>query len=351
MRVLYIVFLFAITAGFAQEEKNEPPNILFILSDDHTSQSWGIYGGILEDYVQNDNIKRLANEGAVLENAFCTNSICTPSRGAILTGQYSHVNQVYTLSEPLPDGHPNIAKEFSKNGYQTAVIGKWHLVKPPEGFDYKIDVMEIGEGDTDKTPLSELVIPIKVDVPSSHFLIDGDATTVTHTMYYLEAREGKGESLSVADSAFVRYSGNLIDGTVFDENNVNDPIWFDLASLQAPSTSIFTGTAARGFSEGAAQFKGGTPAVTNDDGTYVVGDYGIGMFIFPSGLGYYNIIRGSIPAYSPLIFKMDMYAVNQTDHDSDGIPSIEEDTNEDGYLFNDDADEDGLPDYLDASDD
>ncbi|MEX0289545.1 MAG: sulfatase [Flavobacteriaceae bacterium] len=112
------------------------PNILFILSDDHTSQAWGIYGGVLEDYAVNKNIKRIASEGAILENSFCTNSICSPSRGSILTGQYSHLNKVYTLNESLPPGHPNIARELSKNGYQTAVIGKWHLVKPPEGFDY-----------------------------------------------------------------------------------------------------------------------------------------------------------------------------------------------------------------------
>lgn len=115
---------------------DERPNILFILSDDHTAQAWGIYGGILEPYVQNTNIGSLAREGVVLNNAFCTNSICSPSRAAILTGQYSHLNQVYTLNEALPKGHPNIARTFSENGYQTAVIGKWHLVKPPEGFDY-----------------------------------------------------------------------------------------------------------------------------------------------------------------------------------------------------------------------
>jgi len=116
--------------------KQEQPNILFILSDDHTSQAWGIYGGILADYVQNKSIDRLASEGTVLNNAFCTNSICTPSRGSILTGQYSHINQVYTLNEPLPRNHPNIARTLSENGYQTAVIGKWHLVGKPEGFDY-----------------------------------------------------------------------------------------------------------------------------------------------------------------------------------------------------------------------
>ena len=97
------------------QTETKKPNILFILSDDHTSQSWGIYGGILKDYVKNDQIKRLADEGAVLNNAFCTNSICTPSRGSILTGQYSHINQVYTLNEPLPDGHPNVARLLYKN--------------------------------------------------------------------------------------------------------------------------------------------------------------------------------------------------------------------------------------------
>ena len=79
----------------AQEER---PNILFILSDDHTSQSWGIYGGVLGEYARNENIRRLAAEGCVLDNCFCTNSISSPSRAAILTGAYSHVNGVYTLS-------------------------------------------------------------------------------------------------------------------------------------------------------------------------------------------------------------------------------------------------------------
>ena len=138
---LFVLFFLLILGVFAScteapVEEYQKPNILFILSDDHTSQAWGVYGGLLEEYVQNANIKRLANEGAVLNNAFCTNSICTPSRGSILTGQYSHINQVYTLNEPIPNGHPNIAKTLKQNGYETAVIGKWHLVEQPEGFDY-----------------------------------------------------------------------------------------------------------------------------------------------------------------------------------------------------------------------
>lgn len=112
-----------------------PPNILFILSDDHTSQAWGIYGGILAPYVKNDNIKRLAAAGTTLENAFCTNSICTPSRAAILTGQYSHRNGVYELDDALDPDTTSVAKLLQASGYNTALFGKWHLKKKPAGFN------------------------------------------------------------------------------------------------------------------------------------------------------------------------------------------------------------------------
>jgi len=118
------------------QKEEKQPNILFIMSDDHTSQAWGIYGGILKDYVKTPNIERLANAGVVLNNAFCTNSICTPSRASILTGQYSHRNGVYTLSEAMEPDSMNIAKVLQANGYQTAIVGKWHLKKQPSGFDY-----------------------------------------------------------------------------------------------------------------------------------------------------------------------------------------------------------------------
>lgn len=71
-----------------------------------------------------------------LNNCFCTNSICTPSRAAILTGQYSHKNGVYTLNDKLDGSRNNVAKELQAAGYQTAMIGKWHLVNTPTGFDH-----------------------------------------------------------------------------------------------------------------------------------------------------------------------------------------------------------------------
>jgi arylsulfatase A-like enzyme len=120
----------------AQQKAGARPNILFIMADDHTSQSWGIYGGVLKNYVKNANIQRLAKKGAVLNNAFCTNSLCVPSRATIMTGQYSQLNAVYTLADALDPGKMNIAKVMQQSGYQTALIGKWHLKKRPSGFDH-----------------------------------------------------------------------------------------------------------------------------------------------------------------------------------------------------------------------
>lgn len=126
---------FIVQSSVPESIQKERPNILFILSDDHTSQAWGIYGGILADYVRNENIRRLAAEGCVLDNCFCTNSISVPSRAAIVTGAYSHRNGVYTLDDALYPEADNIAKRMQAGGYQTALFGKWHLKKKPAGFD------------------------------------------------------------------------------------------------------------------------------------------------------------------------------------------------------------------------
>ncbi len=134
--VFILIAGFAFFSGCSSEKEEVRPNILFIMSDDHTSQAWGIYGGILEDYVHTPHIRQLAEEGCVLENCLVSNSICTPSRATILTGQYSHVNGVKTLGAGFTPGHFHVAKLLSKAGYQTAVIGKWHLQTEPTGFDY-----------------------------------------------------------------------------------------------------------------------------------------------------------------------------------------------------------------------
>ena len=113
------------------------PNILFIMSDDHAAHAMGCYGSRINE---TPNMDRIAAGGMRLDNCFCTNSICTPSRAVILTGTYNHVNGVTTLSTPMDNRLQTFPKRLQAAGYQTAVIGKWHLgIGPqhcPTGFDY-----------------------------------------------------------------------------------------------------------------------------------------------------------------------------------------------------------------------
>ena len=114
----------------------ERPNIIYIMSDDHAAQAISAYGGILSQVFQTPNLDRIGREGIRMNSCFVTNSISAPSRGCIMTGQYSHRNGVYTLDDALRPEQDNFAKELQKNGYQTALIGKWHLKMEPSGFDY-----------------------------------------------------------------------------------------------------------------------------------------------------------------------------------------------------------------------
>ena len=114
----------------------ERPNIIFIMADDHTSQAWGCYGSRFAPHFKTPNIDRIAREGALLKNCFVTNSICVPSRASILTGQYSHVNGVKTLADALDPSRTHLGHLLQASGYQTALIGKWHLKSKPSGFDY-----------------------------------------------------------------------------------------------------------------------------------------------------------------------------------------------------------------------
>ena len=81
-------------------------------------------------------IDRIANEGILFENAFCTNAICTPSKTTIITGQYSQANGVLDLNGKIPAERQYLAHEMKKAGYTTAIVGKWHLEAAPDAFDY-----------------------------------------------------------------------------------------------------------------------------------------------------------------------------------------------------------------------
>ena len=112
------------------------PNILFIMSDDHAAHGISAYGGRLAKIAPTPNLDRLAKEGALFQNAFCTNSICSPSRACVLTGQYNHVNGAVDLGGRVMPGKQMLAIEMGKAGYETAMIGKWHLKVEPKDFNY-----------------------------------------------------------------------------------------------------------------------------------------------------------------------------------------------------------------------
>ncbi|WP_339655992.1 FKBP-type peptidyl-prolyl cis-trans isomerase [uncultured Salegentibacter sp.] len=181
---------------------------------------------------------------------------------------------------------------------------------PSDDFDYMVRLDTIAGENADKTPLSEEENLIMKTV------VNND---VEYNMYVLKVREGEGQQPKFTDSTLVSYRGELLNLTAFD--NANTPVWFDLTTL------------IKGFTEGIIEFKGASGYKVNPDNTVDFNDdYGIGALIFPSGLGYFSSSQTSIPPYSPLVFNVQLFRVNETDHDRDGIPSWMEDLNENNNI-------------------
>jgi arylsulfatase A-like enzyme/lysophospholipase L1-like esterase len=134
MTLIWLAGINSLSVGnrscFAEQAR---PNILFIFSDDHASRAISVYGSGINE---TPNLDRLAKEGAMFGNSFCANSICGPSRACILTGKHSHKNGFLRNGNRFDSSQLSFPGLMQAGGYQTAVIGKWHLDSDPVGFDY-----------------------------------------------------------------------------------------------------------------------------------------------------------------------------------------------------------------------
>ena len=140
--IALLLFVTGVSFKPAETKKQQRPNIIYIMSDDHAYQAISAYGFGLN---QTPNIDRLASEGAIFSRACVTNSICAPSRAVLLTGKHSFVNGKVDNILPFDWNQPNFPKLMQANGYQTAMIGKIHLDGIPQGFDFSMVLPGQGE--------------------------------------------------------------------------------------------------------------------------------------------------------------------------------------------------------------
>jgi len=134
--VLLLTFILLIIlngCSAPNQTESDQPNIIFVMTDDHAYQAISAYGSELID---TPNIDRLAKEGMLFRRAYVSNSICAPSRAAILTGKHSHINGHINNGSVFDSTQVTFPKILQQEGYETAIVGKWHLKSEPTGFDF-----------------------------------------------------------------------------------------------------------------------------------------------------------------------------------------------------------------------
>ncbi|MEG1615786.1 MAG: sulfatase [Bacteroidales bacterium] len=178
--------------GCATEKKEEKkPNIIIMMADDHTRQAMSCYGSKLVD---TPNLDRLAKEGMLFNNCYVANSISGPSRACIITGKFSHKNGFTDNGKVFNGDQQTYPKLLQNAGYETAVIGKWHLSSLPQGFDH-YEIL-IGQGDYfnstfivdgEKTPSEGYVTDVITDKTINWLDSRADKEKPFALMYYHKA--------------------------------------------------------------------------------------------------------------------------------------------------------------------
>lgn len=173
----------AACASNQSDDGKRPLNIVHIMTDDHSFQTISAYGHPISRLAPTPNIDRLASEGVLFRQAFVENSLSTPSRACLMTGLYSHQNGQRRLDKGIDTTKVFFSELLHEAGYQTAVVGKWHMQCEPKGFDYYHVLWDQGDyyNPEFKSPQSN----------GQYVREEGYATTLTtdHALHFLEERD------------------------------------------------------------------------------------------------------------------------------------------------------------------
>jgi hypothetical protein len=236
------------------------------------------------------------------------------------------------VEPPRDRGEEALAGQLEIEEFLTSHFYNYEaFANPPADFDFKIVLDTISGDNLDKIPLIN-----QVAFKTVQDRFDSD---VTYKLYYLIAQQGSGESPSFPDIATATYEAYYTDRTLFDGSPT--PVKFDLTAV------------INGFQDILIEFNGAGTIIDNPDGSISYEDFGVGAAFIPSGLGYFNNppLSSTIPVYAQLIFTFQAIDAEVGDQDNDGIPSVMEDLNMNGFEEDDDTDEDGADNYFDSDDD
>lgn len=228
-------------------------------------------------------------------------------------------------------GEQSIADDaLLREYFETHFYNYEEFQNPPEDFDFQIVFDTIAGDNAERTPLIEQVV-------DTTYIRSG----ASQTLYKLTAREGAGALSSIADSVFMTLQGVNLSGGAFE--NAENPLWFDLLGT------------VDGFMQGLGNVRGASDFSINPDGTTSFSDdFEVGAIFIPSGLGFFAAPPSSnIPLFSNLIFTYNVFDVEVSDHDDDGIRSFLEDVDGNGFFFDavDDTDGDSIFNFVDLDDD